>query len=248
MRSLLDVGIGELLTDLATRRVGSHLVAAELELAWWTGVFEQIMRAEPSLAGFDGARLGALAAAYRELDLEHVAHLPEPVHAAVVGRIRTVLRTHRDQAELLFAELVDEHMVSLRDTIERFGDVARELRPVVAAAPMLVPHLDPPTRSVDLLVVDAVAGERRDHEDPLERIGRSQFLGQSQEAFAAHLVNLVDGQNNAPALAFPQSLDHQGGLLIACRLAGVVQHHHEIRVLDRGPGRSHHGPLKAALR
>ena len=155
VRSLLDVGIGELLTDLATRRVGSHLVAAELELAWWTGVFEQIMRAEPSLAGFDGARLGALAAAYRELDLEHVAHLPEPVHAAVVGRIRTVLRTHRDQAELLFAELVDEHMVSLRDTIERFGDVARELRPVVAAAPMLVPHLAPPTRSVDLLVVDA---------------------------------------------------------------------------------------------
>src|SRR5690606_33640305 len=79
----------------------------------------------------------------------------EPVHAAVVGRIRTVLRTHRDQAELLFAELVEEHMVSLRDTIERFGDVARELRPVVAAAPMLVPHLAPPTRSVDLLVVDA---------------------------------------------------------------------------------------------
>src|SRR5690606_3623215 len=81
----------------------------------------------------------------------HVAHLPEPVHAAVVGRTRTVLRTHRDQAELLFAELAEEPMVSLRDTIERFRDGAREPRPAGAAAPMLVPPLAPPTRAVHLL-------------------------------------------------------------------------------------------------
>jgi len=172
VRSLLDVGLGELLTDLAKRRVPAPLVAAELDLAWWTGVFEEIMRAEPSLAGFDGARLTELAAQYRELDLEHVAHLPEPVRAAVVGQIQGVLRTHREQAEVLFAELVEEHMVSLRDTVERFGDVARHLRPVIAAAPMLVPHLVPAARTVDLLVVDAA-----DHlalEVALPAIGRAR--------------------------------------------------------------------------
>src|SRR5690606_23612518 len=154
VRSLLDAGLAPLLTDLVQRRVPAPLVAGELELAWWTGVFSEIMRAEPSLAGFDGARLTQLAAEYRELDLEHVARLPEPVRAAVVGRTQAVLRTHREQAEALFSELVEERLVSLRDTVERFGDVARHLRPVLAAAPMLVPHLVPAGRTVDLLVVD----------------------------------------------------------------------------------------------
>ncbi len=183
VRSLLDAGLGELLTDLATRRVPAPLVAAELDLAWWTGVFEEIMRAEPSLAGFDGARLTGLAAEYRELDLEHVAHLPEPVRAAVVGRVQGVLRAHREQAEALFAELVEESMVSLRDTVERFGEVARHLRPVVAAAPMLVPHLVPAARTVDLLVIDAA-----DHlalEVALPAIGRARqvvVVGDSKSA------------------------------------------------------------------
>ena len=155
VRQLLDLGLGPLLSDLARRRVPAGLVDAELELAWWAGVFEQIVRVEPDLAGFDGARLQRLAAEFRELDLEHVASLPEPVRAAVVRRVQEVLRTHREQAEALFAELVEERMVSLRDTVERFGEVARRLRPVVAAAPMLVPQLVPAERCVDLLVLDA---------------------------------------------------------------------------------------------
>ena len=70
--------------------------------------------------------------------------LSGPVLGAVVGHV--VARRcaqHREQAEALFAELVEERLTSLRDTVVRYPDVARRLRPVLAASPMLVPQVLP---------------------------------------------------------------------------------------------------------
>lgn len=225
LRGLIDLGLGDLLADLAARRVAPDLVAAELELAWWTSVFEQIMRAEPALAGFDGPRLTELSAEYRELDLAHVDHLPEPVRAAVVGRVHSVLRSHRDEAELLFAELVDEHLVSLRDTIERFPDIARHLRPVVAAAPMLVPHLAPAARTVDLLVVDAA--DHLDLEVALPSIARARqvvVVGDARSASGSAVRALAGVLPHVPLRVGDTRRDpHLTAFLAAHGYGGVLE-------------------------
>lgn len=153
---LRGAGLGELVDDLSARRVSAELAPTELDLAWWSTVFEQILAADPALAGYDGATLGALSARYAELDRAHVAALAAPVRAAVVGQMSAALRSYRDQAEALFGELVEDRLTSLRDAVVRFPDVARRLRPVLAASPMLVPQVLPPTRTVDLVVLDAV--------------------------------------------------------------------------------------------
>ncbi|NMR20673.1 hypothetical protein [Cellulomonas fimi] len=156
IRSLRSAGLDPLLTDLANRRVPPELVGAELELAWWSTVFEELLRADPALAGYDGAALSALAAEVRRLDLAHVASLSAPVRTAVVEQVGATLRVRHAQAESLFGELVEERLTSLRDTVERYPELVRRLRPVLTAAPMLVPQLLPPTRTVDLVVLDAV--------------------------------------------------------------------------------------------
>lgn len=156
IRSLRGAGLDPLLADLAGRRVGPALVGAELDLAWWSTVFDELLRADPALAGFDGAALSSLAAEYRRLDLEQVASLSGPVRSAVVGHIAAVLATHREEAESLFGELVEDRLTSLRDTIGRYPDLVRRLRPVLTASPMLVPQLLPASRTVDLVVLDAV--------------------------------------------------------------------------------------------
>ncbi|WP_232014258.1 hypothetical protein [Cellulomonas fimi] len=157
LHRLRGAGLGELLDDLATRRVDPALAPAELDLAWWSTVIEQILTQDPTLAGYDGAALGDLSAQYAALDRAHVASLSGPVRAAVARHTQEALRRHREQAESLFAELVEERLTSLRDTVARHPDVARRLRPVVAASPMLVPQVLPPSRSVDLVVLDAAA-------------------------------------------------------------------------------------------
>ncbi|WP_233549681.1 hypothetical protein, partial [Cellulomonas rhizosphaerae] len=157
LHRLRGAGLGALVDDLADRSVDPTLAVAELDLAWWSTVIEQILTAEPTLAGYDGAALGALAAQYVRLDREHVDRLSGPVLAGAVAHVGTVLRQHRAQAEDLFAELVEERLTSLRDTFGRHPDVARRLRPVIAASPMLVPQVLPPSRTVDLVLVDSAA-------------------------------------------------------------------------------------------
>ncbi|WP_432457765.1 hypothetical protein [Cellulomonas iranensis] len=157
LHGLRAAGLGDLVDDLAHRRVAPALAAAELDLAWWSTVFEQVLGADPALAGYDGAALGALSARYAELDRRHVVSRAAPVLAAALGRVASAVRTHRDQAEGLFAELVDERMTSLRDTVARYPDLARRLRPVLVAGPMLVAQVLPASRTVDLVVVDAAA-------------------------------------------------------------------------------------------
>ena len=225
VRSLLDLGLSPLLTDLVQRRVQAPLVAAELELAWWTAVFEEIMRAEPSLAGYDGARLTRLAAEYRELDLEHVARLPEPVRAAVVGRAQAVLRAQREKGEALFGELVEERMVSLRDTVERYGEVVRLLRPVVTAAPMLVPHLAPAARTVDLLVIDAA--DHLDLEVALPAIGRARqvvVVGDAKSASGSAVRSLAGVLPHVPLRVGDTRRDpHLTAFLAAHGYEGVLE-------------------------
>src|SRR3712207_7892321 len=47
-RSLRDGGLDALVSDLAHRRVSPGLVGAELELAWWSTVFEEMLRTDRS--------------------------------------------------------------------------------------------------------------------------------------------------------------------------------------------------------
>ncbi|WP_426594436.1 hypothetical protein ACPPVS_02695 [Cellulomonas sp. McL0617] len=157
LHRLRSAGLGPLVEDLASRRTDPALAPAELDLAWWSTVIEQILADDPALAGYDGTALGALSAHYATLDRAHVDSLPGPVLASVVGHIGTTLRQHRDQAEALFADLVEERLTTLRDTVTRHPDVTRRLRPVIAASPMLVPQVLPPTRTVDLVVLDSAA-------------------------------------------------------------------------------------------
>lgn len=157
VRSLNASGLGDLLDDLADRRVPADLVAAELDLAWWSTVFEQILTADPALAGYDGRTLGRLAAEYRELDVAHTTALAGPLRARAAAHVRSAMSLHTEQTEALFGELVEDRLTGLRETYERYPDVARRLRPVLAAAPMLVPQVLPAARTVDLVVLDAAA-------------------------------------------------------------------------------------------
>ncbi|WP_146904486.1 hypothetical protein [Cellulomonas aerilata] len=156
LRALRGAGLDPLLQDLAHRRVAPGLVGAELELAWWSSVFEELLRGDPALAGYDGAALTGLAAEFRRLDLEHVASLSGPVRASVARQVGDTLLGHRERARALFGELNEERLTSLREVTERYPDLVRRLRPVVTASPMLVPQLLPATRTVDLVVLDAV--------------------------------------------------------------------------------------------
>ncbi|MEL7976668.1 hypothetical protein AAG589_12460 [Isoptericola sp. F-RaC21] len=156
LRAARSAGVGDLVDDLTDRRVPGDLVAAELELAWWSSVFEQLLAADPVLAGQDGVGLDALARRFRDLDREHLAALSQPVRVAARAHLGAAMREDRDSAEALFTELIEGRMTTLRDLAERHGDILRRLRPALVATPTLVPHLLPEHRTADVVILDAV--------------------------------------------------------------------------------------------
>jgi hypothetical protein len=155
VRSLDRRGLGDLLGDLADRRVAPAMVAAELDLAWWSTVFDEIMRQDPALAGYDGAALARLTAEFRALDRRHLSDRAVLCLAGTRENLRRRLRTSAEQSEGLFGDIVENRFTSLRQSVERYPEVTRVLRPCLIASPMLIPHLLPPTRSEDLVILDA---------------------------------------------------------------------------------------------
>jgi len=193
LRRLTDAGLADLLADLTERRVEADLVGPELGLAWWSSVFEQILAQDQALAGQDGAGLDALARRFRDVDRAHVASLAAPVRAAVREHLATAMREHRDEAEDLFTELLEGRLVSLRETTEKHPEVLRRLRPVLVATPTLVPHLLPPTRTIDLVVLDAI--EHAPVELVLSALARGRqvvAVGDPRAASAATVRELAD--------------------------------------------------------
>ncbi|MDR3069287.1 MAG: hypothetical protein LBU50_07275, partial [Cellulomonas sp.] len=148
-------GLGPLIDDLRARQAAPDLAAPEVELAWWATVFELILSQDPALAGYDGAALDALSERYAQVDRALVATRAPVLLRDVVTELQARLRRHRDQGEALFVELVEESLGTLRDTVERYPEITRHLRPVVAASPLLVPAVAPAARQVDLVVLDA---------------------------------------------------------------------------------------------
>src|SRR5690606_219302 len=118
VRRARALGVGGLVDDLADRRAPADLVTAELELSWWSSVFEQLLAADPALVGQDGAGLDALARRFRDLDRRHLAALSQPVRVAARAHLGTVMREDRDEAEALFTELIEGRMTTLRELSE----------------------------------------------------------------------------------------------------------------------------------
>ncbi len=131
------------------------MVAAELDLAWWSTVFEEILRRDPAMAAYDGAALSRLVAEFRALDRRHLEDRALLHVAAFRETLRQRLRRSDEQTQALFAEIVEDRFTSLRSAVERYPEVTRHLRPCLVVGPMLVPHVLPATRTEDLLILDA---------------------------------------------------------------------------------------------
>ncbi|MDD9205916.1 hypothetical protein PU560_05455, partial [Georgenia sp. 10Sc9-8] len=132
------------------------LVGAELDLAWWTSVLEQVLAGVPALAGMDGPALNALAQRFRELDAAQVASLSGPVRRAVADAVRAAVDAHHEEAARLSDALDADQGGHLRETLAAHPAVAGAVRPVRLVAPILVPQLLVPEPDVDLLVLDGV--------------------------------------------------------------------------------------------
>ncbi|WP_172120503.1 DNA helicase [Actinomyces faecalis] len=156
MGQLGELGLGELVADLAARGVEEDELDTELEYCWWTSLLAHLLGSDPDLAGLDSGVLAERQRRLRELDAAQSAFLAAPVAQACARRVRAAVEEDKEAARALYVALSRDDGVPLREILAEHP-LAMVVKPVWIVPPTLVPQVLDPQALVGLAVLDASA-------------------------------------------------------------------------------------------
>lgn len=153
---LRALDLGDLVTDLANRHVAEEHVAAELELAWWQSVLDQLLAADRGLLGAKTDVLERLEADFRLVDEAHVAGSAQGLAARLAEGWKIALLDWPDEAAALKQALRSDDVDAA--TLQRVAPhLSRALAPVWLASPYEMDNVAADMVFDTVLLVDAGA-------------------------------------------------------------------------------------------
>ncbi|WEV72179.1 helicase [Bifidobacterium sp. ESL0790] len=156
-REFRDAGLGELVDDLRARRVGTQAVEGELQLAWWTTVFEDIVRSSAIISNQDGSALQSAANRFAQVDAEHVDSIGPMVEQESMRRLCDLLFSHTQEANQLHTLLASHSRVPLQRVRHDHPQILAAAKPVIVATPSTLVVLSKPEPLADVVIIDAAA-------------------------------------------------------------------------------------------
>lgn len=162
-RDLRTAGLGELLDDLRNRRVDTGSAEGELQLAWWTTVFEDIVRSSAIISNQDGMAMQAASDRFTQVDVEHVRSIGPMVAQESMRRLCDMLFARTQEANLLHTTLAGGHKVPLSRIHRDHPEILAAAKPVLIATPAALAATTDPEPLADVAIIDAGA-----HIQPLQ--------------------------------------------------------------------------------
>lgn len=154
-RELRSAGLGELIADLTNRHVGVEAVGNELRLAWWTTVFEDIVRSSEIISNQDGSALQAASDRFAQVDIEHVRSVGPMVAQESMRRLSDMLFSRTQEANQLHTVLAGHTGVSLSRIRHDHPEILAAAKPVLMATPGTLVAMTEPGAIADVAIVDA---------------------------------------------------------------------------------------------
>ncbi len=150
-----DMGLGQLLDELARRQATADLAAAAFDQAWYSSILDQIRVRDPRYAAHRGDALDEIASDFRARDVQHLAANRDRVRRAWAEQLRDAQDRHPLQARVIRkqAALRRGHL-PLRRLLDQTGDVLFALKPCWAMSPLMVSQVLPATRLFDVVIFD----------------------------------------------------------------------------------------------
>ncbi len=150
-------GLTELVEDLHTRRVPVESVDAELQLAWWTTVFENIVRASAIISNQDGSALQSAADRFAQVDTEHVRSVGPMVAQESMRRLCEMLFSRTQESNQLHTVLAGKTRIPLSRIRRDHPEILAAAKPIIVATPATLAALTDPTTLADVAIIDAAA-------------------------------------------------------------------------------------------
>ncbi|QOR45409.1 hypothetical protein [Trueperella pecoris] len=155
LASLRERGFGTFLEDMVARGVATDRIGGELDLAYTSAVFEEMILKSPTVASLGPRDIADLLEQFRELDRAHTRTLSGPVLRAVVNNARAAMQARRQDTLRLDEALAEHGTAGLRDAIATYSRLVQSARPVWVVPPNVLAEFIPPMPWADLAIVEA---------------------------------------------------------------------------------------------
>lgn len=152
-----SAGLNELVADLNARRVGVEQVRGEVQLAWWTTVFEDIVRSSAIISNQDGAALQTASDRFAQVDVEHVRSIGPMVSQESMRRLCDMLFSRTQEANQMHTVLAGRASVSLSRIRRDHPEILAAAKPILVASPGTLAALTEPGVLADVAILDACA-------------------------------------------------------------------------------------------
>lgn len=155
-REFNAAGLGDLVIDLRRRNVTGDALDGELQLAWWTTVFEDIVRSSAIISNQDGSAMQDAADRFMQVDTEHVRSIGPMVQQETLKRLRDLLFARTQEANQLHTLLASSRSdLSLSQLLHRYADLVLAAKPIITAVPSTLTMMTQFEPIVDLVILDS---------------------------------------------------------------------------------------------
>jgi hypothetical protein len=201
MKTLLDLELEPLITDLAQRHVPEEQVGAELELAWWQSALESLLAADRALLGANTPVLDRLEADFRLVDDAHAAGSAQLLSWQLAENWKIGLVDWPDEGRLLKKLLLRSQMDAF-DLQTTAPHLSRAVAPVWLASPYEVPSIADTMPFDTVVLVDAGATTIAENLGAIRRAKQVVAFGdpvtQTPAAFEVAIGEQLDQPAPAP--------------------------------------------------
>jgi very-short-patch-repair endonuclease len=163
LRTLLrNVGLGELLDDLAARGLGPDQALPVFEQAWLSSIVDHVRLADPRIGAFDGDQHSRTVAEYQRADRAHIETTAQRVRRLAAEHATKVQDEFPDDAALIRDQAARKRKhLSVRQLFSGATEVMTALKPCWAMSPLVVSQLLPAERQYfDVVVFDEASQVR----------------------------------------------------------------------------------------
>lgn len=165
-REFRSIGLDALIDDMRTRRVTVDAVEGELQLSWWTTVFEDIVRSSAIISNQDGSALQSAADRFAQVDIDHINSVGPMIDQESMRRLCDLLFSHTQEANQLHTLLASNSRVPLSRVAREYPQILGAAKPIIMATPSTLAVLSDPVPLADVAILDAAS-----HMPSLELLG-----------------------------------------------------------------------------
>jgi hypothetical protein len=152
-----QAGLAGLIEDLHSRAVPAEAAPDELQLAWWTTVFETIVHSSDMIANQDGTLLTDATERFTRLDLEHIESVGPLIHQELTRRLSETLYARSQDANQLHSVLSGTATVSVSSLRKDYPTLMGFAKPIFVATPANLAASYDMASQADIVIVDACA-------------------------------------------------------------------------------------------